>query len=264
MRNAASVLGLVSLVVLLSNLGLHSQARPVQAVDEAGAPVFKVDPFWPKWLPNKWSMQQVTGIGIDLSNDHIWFLNRAAAANPDETGGANGRLDCCIQGPELIELDQEGNVVRAWGEKGRTEKWPTALQTVIVDSKGFVWVAGTAAQDSIEKYTKDGKLVWDFGHRPTADDKNFKENNQNTDAFVSKGRFQLDESANEIYIINQRRVLVYDMTTGAFKRGWGGHGMALSEITNDPLPKYKWTGGPPTEEKNLVPDLHFVEITKDR
>jgi hypothetical protein len=40
--------------------------------------------------------------------------------------------------------------------------------------------------------------------------------------------------------------------------------MPLSEITNDPLPKYKWTGGPPTEEKNLVPDLHFVEITKDR
>ena len=135
---------------------------------------------------------------------------------------------------------------------------------MIVDSKGFVWVAGTGAQDSILKYTKDGKLVWDFGHRPPADDKNFKENNQNTDAFVSKGRFQLDESANEIYIINQRRVLVYDMTTGAFKRGWGGHGMPLSEITNDPLPKYKWTGGPPTEEKNLVPDLHFVEITKDR
>jgi hypothetical protein len=208
-------------------------------------------------------MQQVTGIGIDPSNDHIWFLNRAAAANPDETGGANGRLDCCIQGPELIELDQEGNVVHAWGDKS-IEKWPTALQTVIVDSKGFVWVAGTGAQDSILKYTKEGKLVWDFGHRPPADDKNFKENNQNTDAFVSKGRFQLDEVASEIYIINQRRVIIYDMNTGAFKRGWGGHGMPLSEITNDPLPKYKWTGGPPTEEKNLVPDLHFVEIAKDR
>jgi hypothetical protein len=158
----------------------------------------------------------------------------------------------------------DGTVVHAWGGPGYHPLWPTALQTVIVDSKGFVWVAGTGAQDSIGKYTKDGKLVWDFGHRPPADDKNFKENNQNTDAFVSKGRFQLDESANEIYIINQRRVLVYDMTTGAFKRGWGGHGMPLSEVTNDPLPKYKWTGGPPTEEKNLVPDLHFVEITKDR
>ena len=173
MRKAASVCGLVSLVVVLSSLGLHSQARPAQALDEGGAPVFKVDPFWPKWLPNKWGMQQVTGIGIDPSNDHIWFLNRAAAANPDETGGANGRLDCCIQGPELIELDQDGNVVRAWGDKS-TEKWPTALQTVIVDSKGFVWVAGTGAQDSILKYTKEGKLVWDFGHRPAADDKNFE------------------------------------------------------------------------------------------
>ena len=156
MRKAASFLGLVSLVVVLSSLGLHSQAKSAQALDEGGAPIFKVDPFWPKWLPNKWGMQQVTGIGIDPSNDHVWFLNRAAAANPDETGGANGRLDCCIQGPELIELDQEGNVGHAWGEKGKTEKWPTALQTVIVDSKGFVWVAGTAAQDSIEKYTKDG------------------------------------------------------------------------------------------------------------
>ncbi|HXD21613.1 MAG TPA: hypothetical protein VN654_31625 [Vicinamibacterales bacterium] len=263
MRKTASILGLVALVVVLFSLGLHVQAQQ-QALDEGGAPVFKVDPFWPKWLPNKWGMQQVTGIGIDPSNDHVWFLNRAAAANPDETGGANGRLDCCIQGPELIELDQEGNVVHAWGEKGKTEKWPTALQTVIVDSKGFVWVAGTGAQDSILKYTKEGKLVWDFGHRPPADAKDFKETNQMTDAFVSKGRFQLDETTNEIYIINQRRVLVYDMNTGAFKRGWGGHGMALSEITNDPLPKYKWTGGPPTEEKNLVPDLHFVEISKDR
>ena len=106
--------------------------------------------------------------------------------------------------------------------------------------------------------------MWDFGHRPPPDAKDCKENNQRRAAFVSKGRFQLDEVANEIYIINQKRVLVYDMNTGAFKRGWGGHGMPLSEITNDPLPSYKWTGGPPPEEKNFVPDLHFVEISKDR
>ena len=65
MRKAASVFGLVSLVVVLSSLGLHSQARPAQAVDKGGAPMFKVDPFWPKSLPNRWSMQQVTGIGVD-------------------------------------------------------------------------------------------------------------------------------------------------------------------------------------------------------
>ena len=37
----------------------------------------------------------------------------------------------------------------------------------------------------------------------------------------------------------------------------------MSEISNDPIPPYKWTGAPPPEEKNFVPDLHFVEISKD-
>ena len=40
--------------------------------------------------------------------------------------------------------------------------------------------------------------------------------------------------------------------------------MPLSEIENGPIPGYKWTGGPPPEEKNFVPTLHFVEISKDR
>ena len=65
-------------------------------------------------------------------------------------------------------------------------------------------------------------------------------------------------------MVNWKRVLVFDMDTGAFKRGWGGHGMPLSEISNDPIPPYKWTGAPPPEEKNFVPDLHFAEISKDK
>ena len=59
-------------------------------------------------------------------------------------------------------------------------------------------------------------------------------------------------------------MLIYDATTGAYKRGWGGHGMPLSEISNEPIPPYKWTGAPPPPEKNFVPDLHFVEISRDR
>ena len=119
------------------------------------------------------------------------------------------------------------------------------MQTVIADSKGFVWIAGTAAQDSIMKFTRDGKLVWDFGHRPPAEAGMMPENNQETSFLINKGRFQLDEQANELYIIQQKRVLMYDATTGAYKRGWGGHGMPLSEISNEPIPTYKWTGAPP-------------------
>ena len=51
----------------------RAQQRQRQAVDSNGAPLFKVDPFWPKPLPNRWGMQQVTGIFVD-QNDHIWFL----------------------------------------------------------------------------------------------------------------------------------------------------------------------------------------------
>jgi hypothetical protein len=256
---AAFVCGV--LVLATGSAGALQQRR-THAVDRNGAPLFKVDPFWPKPLPNRWSMQQVTGVFVD-QHDHIWFLNRAAKADPDEAGGENNRIDCCIRGPELIELDQEGTVVNSWGGPGYHPLWPTALQTVVVDRQGFVWVAGTGAQDSILKFTKDGKLVWDFDHRPPKNAPTPPENNQQTDILVSKGRFNLDEDAREIYIINWKRVLVYDMDTGAFKRGWGGHGMPLRDITNDPIPGYKWNGGPPPDEKQFVPDLHFVEFAKD-
>jgi hypothetical protein len=243
----------------------YAQVVPRQALDANGAPQYRVDPFWPKPLPNRWSMQQVVGISVD-SMDHVWFLNRGNAALPIEltAEGDPSPALCCVRGPELIEEDQDGNVVHAWGGPGYIPKWPKALQTVIVDTKGFVWISGEATQDSILKFTRDGKLVWDFEHRPPAGAERLPENNQETSYIINKGRFQLDEVANELYIINQKRVIVYDATTGAYKRGWGGHGMPLSEVSNQDIPGYTWTGGPPPEEKNFAPTLHFVEISKDR
>ena len=69
-----------------------------QFANAQSAPAFKVDPFWPKPLPNRWSMQQVTGLYVEQSNDHIWFLNRGAAADGDEIGGGGNppRIDCCV------------------------------------------------------------------------------------------------------------------------------------------------------------------------
>lgn len=270
-KASAMTIAICSVLAIAAISGARLQAKrstkqPTQAVDANGAPMFKVDPFWPKPLPNRWSMQQVTGLYVEEKNDHVWFLNRGAAADGDEIGGEGNppRIDCCVRGPEAIELDPEGNVVSSWGGPGYHPLWPTALQTIIADRQGNIWVAGTAAQDSILKFSRDGKLLWDFDHRPPKGSPPLKENNQQTDVLVSKGRFQLDQDAHEIYIINWKRVLVYDMDTGAFKRGWGGHGMPLSEISNDPIPSYKWTGAPPPEEKNFVPDLHFAEISKDK
>ena len=261
----AALIVLMAIATLGPGGTSHAQVVAGQALDENAAPQFRVDPFWPKPLPNKWSMQQVVGIWVD-QQDHVWFLNRGRSALPIELtaeGNPSPSL-CCVRGPELMEVDQEGNVVSAWGGPGHHPKWPVMLQTVIVDSKGFVWIAGEANEDSILKFTRDGTLVWDFDHRPPPEAAMMPENNQETGYILNKGRFQLDEVANELYIINQKRVLVYDASTGAYKRGWGGHGMPLSEVTNDEIAGYTWNGGPPPDERQFVPTLHFVEISRDR
>ena len=250
-------------LLALAASAVQAQVVDGQAVDANGAPLYRVDPFWPKTLPNNWSMQQVTGIGVD-DNDIVWFLNRPNAPDPLEIIAESDprAVLCCVLGPEVIALDQEGNVVHAWGGPDYSG-WPAGLQTVIPDSQGYVWVGGTRPQESIQKFTRDGELVWDFGHR-VAEGVQWVENNQEVEEFAQKGRFQIDEVENEIYIIDQKRVVVFDASTGEFKRGWGGHGMPLDEITNDPIPSYAWDGGPPPEEENFVPALHFVEISNDR
>jgi hypothetical protein len=261
-RISQSSLSLVAIAVVFS-LAANAQAQN-QAMDENGSPVFQVDPFWPGPLPNRWGMQQVTGINVD-HQDIIWFLNRPNGAEGDEifddTGGPH-RQACCVPSPEVIAMDQEGNVVHAWGNADHHPRWPISLQTVIATRDGHVWVAGLGPRDSILKFTRAGEFVWDFDHR-SPDGQRPPEDNTATEILDQKGRFQLDEDAREIYILSWKRVLVYDMDTGDFKRGWGGHGMPLDEITNDAIPGYEWDGGPPPDERNFVPALHFIEISRD-
>jgi hypothetical protein len=102
---------------LLVFLGL-AFATVAPAAHSQNAPKYKVDPFWPKPLPNRWSMQQIVDIYVD-KEDHIWVLNRATDARPDELGAATNppRAECCVLGPEVLEFDTDGSVLRAWGGK---------------------------------------------------------------------------------------------------------------------------------------------------
>jgi DNA-binding beta-propeller fold protein YncE len=246
------------------------QAQSTQKWPEkvpTNGPVYKVDPFWPKPLPNKWSMQQIVDIYID-KDDHIWIINRQTDARPDETGAmTNHHIECCVLGPEIIEFDQAGNVLKAWGGPNYAPGWPGRLQTLGVDRNLNVYVSGTTPGDSIIKFDSDGKFLWDFGHRgPKIPANQVKQNNQQTDIFPPGiGAFDFDEDAHEIYISDgflNKRILVYDMDTGAFKRGWGGHGIPLSEIDNDPTPDYD-ISGPPPDQKQFAPALHCAHPSKD-
>jgi len=50
-------------------------------------------------------MQQIVDIYVD-KEDHVWVLNRASDARPDELGAATTppRTECCIGGPEAVEF----------------------------------------------------------------------------------------------------------------------------------------------------------------
>jgi sugar lactone lactonase YvrE len=234
--------------------------------------MYRVDPYWPKPLPNKWIMQQVPTLAVD-KDDHIWVLNRSRQIMPDETGASTTppRTDCCIAGPGVMEFDTQGNFLKGWGGKGFGGPETLPGQTIEVDKKGNVWLSGMARGDGLSKYSSDGKLLWDFGHRGPAPTPGqaatpLKDNNQQTDILYSgMAGFELDDDAHEIYIAEgetmNKRILVYDMDTGVFKRGWGGHGMPLSEISNDPVPPYDTTGPPPDIKELAI--LHCIHISHD-
>jgi DNA-binding beta-propeller fold protein YncE len=62
---------------------------------------------------------------------------------------------------------------------------------------------------------------------------------------------RLDEAANEMYVADSYlggRVMVFDMTTFAFKRGWGAYGRALSEISTSDADRAYTPGGPLPKE----------------
>jgi len=235
-------------------------------------PMYKVDPYWPKPLPNKWIMQQVPTLAVD-KDDHIWVLNRSRQIMPDETGASTTppRTDCCIAGPGVMEFDTQGNFLKGWGGPGFGGPETLPGQTIEVDKKGNVWLSGMGRGDGLSKFSSDGKLLWEFGHRgpgptPGQAATPLKDNNQQTDILYSgMAGFELDDDAHEIYIAEgetmNKRILVYDMDTGVFKRGWGGHGMPLSEISNDPVPPYDTTGPPPDIKELAI--LHCIHISHD-
>ena len=70
----------------LAALGVASHELSRKAIVEAAgvqAPLFEVDPFWPKPLPNHWIMGQTIGVSVD-AQDHIWIIHAADRSKPSE------------------------------------------------------------------------------------------------------------------------------------------------------------------------------------
>jgi len=141
---------------------------------------------------------------------------------------------------------------------------PDKIQTIGVDQEENVYISSDRGGSTITKYTSDGKFLWSFGHQGARAEGQKGDPQQTDIIYGGIGAFDFDEPAHELYITDSanKRILVFDMNTGVFKRGWGGHGMPLSEIDVTPVQPYD-ISGPPPDEKNFVPTLHCVHISVD-
>jgi hypothetical protein len=70
-------IGLAFAATLLP-LGLGTLVLERRSAVEAAAvqaPMFEVDPFWPKPLPNHWLIGMTIGVSVD-AQDNVWIVHR--------------------------------------------------------------------------------------------------------------------------------------------------------------------------------------------
>jgi hypothetical protein len=265
-----------ALAMALAGIGLSPAPVDAQAKQ---APIFEVDPLWPKPLPNHWVTGSTIGLSVD-AQDNVWTIHRPNTVEDNFkaadilVGDARGRDDeaqpgapnaaapsqgapigkCCKVAPPVLVYDQAGNLVRSWGGPGQGYDWPDSNHGITVDHEGNVWLAGNGMRDTqILKFTGAGKFIFQIGKHGVHNGSNDVEN------FWQPTKLWEDVAANEMYIgdgYGNRRVMVVDVATGKYKRHWGAYG---NKPSDERVPAYT-PDGPPSQQFNTV---HCAIVSND-
>lgn len=225
-------------------------------------PLFQVDPLWPKPLPNHWILGSVTGVSVD-AQDHIWLVHRGLDSLTPRTEAGIGTNpptaeSCCAPAPFVLEFDQAGTLLTSWGGAGQGYDWPRTPVGITVDAMNNVWIAGVApasaataqagaqsADAHVLKFSRDGTFLLAIGQ---AGDKG---GSLGQTALNRPSGFAIDTAAREVYVadgIGNRRVVVFDSGTGAYKRHWGAYGQSSNDAAASTYDPAK----PPEKQFNLV------------
>jgi len=211
----SAITPLLAVLAAIIALPLGGARNPAVAQPFQGSarevPKFEVDASWAK-LPGKWVWGQVSSVSID-ERGHAWILQRPTSVRADQKDKA---------APPVLEFDEAGNFIQGWGGPGQGYDWPEVEHGIYADPKGFIWLGGNGRTDHhLVKFTKDGKFVMQIGRKgESKGNKDIQNVKQAADTFVHA-------ATNELFVADgygNHRVIVFDASTGAYKRHWGANG----------------------------------------
>jgi DNA-binding beta-propeller fold protein YncE len=253
---------------------LMERTAPVDVADGSVMPHFIADPAWPKPLPNNWTFGQIAGVYAD-NDDNIWVLQRSRSLTTEEAGlleavgeDAEGApvsalghprpfgpiTDCCGPAPAVMQFDQEGNLLRAWGGPSdidyletmcRQEDgcfWPANEHGIYIDHNDFVYIGsnGNGSGDTpwaspngwdghVLKFTMDGEFVLQVGAPGSeAPDSNDTDGGINgTPQLFRPADMVVDPETNILYIADgygNNRVVAVDAESGQYVGHFGAYG----------------------------------------
>jgi DNA-binding beta-propeller fold protein YncE len=274
MRAALAVSIAVGLLALYAGLGAQAPPR------------YRYDPEWPRPLPNKWKIGGITGLAVD-KDDNIWVLNRPNDLTDIELHAelTPPAADCCVRPPSMIHFDKNGNVIGSFdapqghgmdvdskgfvyiGQDTVRKYDPKTGQVVgevprAPETQGGGPPGGRAAAPRVPGRGGQGPVAGFLGRGGGIAGEGAARGG-GAAAFRAKypastpmivgnvEEIRIDEAHNEIYVADSYlggRVLVFDLNTLAFKRGWGAYGRPLSEVSTDDADRAYTPGGPPPKE----------------
>ena len=205
-------------------MGATMSGEMVAEGEMVEVPMFEVDPYWPKPLPNHWIIGSAIGVDVD-SRDHVFIVHRPGSLNPGNE--ADAALDppggvCCAPAPDVLEFDPQGNLVGHFGGPGEGYTWPVSNHGLGVDSEDNIWIGSNGGGDShILKFTREGEFLMQLGEAGKGVDSN------DTTHFSMPASISFNASGEEAFIgdgYGNKRVVVIDPHTGRFLRYWGAYG----------------------------------------
>jgi len=236
------------MIVLAGLAVLMGAACAVSTQAEKEAPVFEVDPFWPKPLPNGWLLGSTIGLWVD-AQDHVWIIHRSSDTLDENEKTAEldppTTVGCCSGAPPVLEFDAEGNLLSSWGGPGEGYEWPSSNHGITIDADGNAWIGGNGNDDSqILKFSPTGEFLMQIGRAgarlgPEDDNgvRSYVRDSTDPNSFGRVAEVWVDDARNEVYVADgylNRRVAVLDKNTGEIIRQWGAYGNPVDDTDYGP------------------------------